>query len=60
MARTTCIVVKTMKQEFEVDNILPQCSNVLASSIFIELFDSSLGEDLTPLPSLIELPKGIL
>ncbi len=49
-----------MKQEFEVDNILPQCSNVLASSIFIELFDSSLGEDLTPLPSLIELPKGIL
>ncbi len=60
MARTTSFVVKTVKQKFEVDDILLQCSNALVFSIFIELFDSSLGENLTPLPSLTKLSKNIL
>jgi hypothetical protein len=60
MARTTSFVVKIVKEEFEVDNTFLQCSNALASSIFIELFDSSLGEDFTPLFSLTKLLKGIL
>jgi hypothetical protein len=49
-----------MKQELEGDNILPQCSNALASFIFIEFSYSSLGEDLTPLPLSTKLPKIIL
>jgi hypothetical protein len=34
-------MVNIMKQEFEIDDILPQCYDVLTLSIFIELFDSS-------------------
>jgi uncharacterized protein (DUF486 family) len=49
-----------MKQELEVDNILLQYSNVFVSFIFIELFNSSSGEDLTPFPSLMKLSKGII
>jgi hypothetical protein len=52
-------VVKTMKQEFEVDNTLPQCFDVIASSVFIELSNSSSGEDLTPLPLLMKLTKKL-
>lgn len=40
-------MVKTMNQEVKVDNTLPQCSIALASSIFIELSNSLVGEDLT-------------
>ncbi len=60
MARTARSVVKIVKQELEVDDTLPQCSNVLTSFISIELFDSSLCEDLTPLPSSTKLSEGIL
>jgi hypothetical protein len=57
--KTTSFVVKNVKQEFKIDNTLLQSFNVITSFIFIELFDSSLGEDLTPLPSLMESSKGI-
>ncbi len=57
--RTTSFVVKNVKQEFKIDNTLLQSFNVITSFIFIELFDSSLGEDLTPLPLLMESSKGI-
>ncbi len=56
---TISFVVKNVKQELKVDNTFLQSSNALTSFIFIELCDSSLGEDLTPLPSLMELSKGI-
>jgi hypothetical protein len=49
-----------MKQELEVDGTFPQYSNVFVSSTFIEFFDSSVGEDLTPLRSLTKLLKNIL
>ncbi len=57
---TVGFVVRTIKQKLEVDDILLQSFVVLALSIFIELFDSSSSEDLTPLPSLTESPKDIL
>ncbi len=50
MEGTTSFVVKTMKQEFKVDNIFLQCSDALMSFTFIELFDSFAGENLTPFP----------
>ncbi len=56
---TAWSMVKTMKQELEVDDTLPQCSDILVSSFFIELFDSSASEDLTPPPSSTKLSKGI-
>ncbi len=59
MVGTIGSVVKTVKHELEVDNILFQCYDALASSIFIELFNSSLSEDLTPLPSLMKLSKKL-
>jgi hypothetical protein len=60
MARTVGSVVKNMKQKFKVDDTLLQCFDALMSSTFIELFDSSMGEDLTPLPSLTKLLKHII
>jgi hypothetical protein len=60
MARTTSSMVKVVKQKLEVDDILPQCSNAFTSFPFIELFDSSIGEDSTPLPLLMKLLKGII
>jgi len=59
MARTASFVVKIVKQELEVDNTLPQCSNVLTSFISIELSNSSSCEDLTLLPSSTKLSEGI-
>ncbi len=53
-------MVKIMKQELEVDDILLQCFEVLTSSIFIELFDSSSGEDLTTFPLSMKFLKYIL
>jgi len=53
-------VVKIVKQELEIDDIFPQCFDALASSIFIELFDSSLGEDLTPLLLSTKLLENII
>jgi len=49
-------VVKIVKDEYEVSNILPQCSDVLASFVVIELSYSSSSDDLTPLPSFIKSP----
>ncbi len=53
--------VQDLKDEHEVLDILFQCSNiflqcwdVFAFSIFIELFDSSSCDNLTPLPSSIK------
>jgi len=60
MARTADFVVKTMKQKLKVDNTLLYYYDVFASFVFIELFESSLGEDSTPLPSLMELLKNII
>jgi hypothetical protein len=57
--RTTSYVVTTVKQQFEDDDIFPQCFNVLAYFVFIEMSNSSSREDLTPLPLSMELPKGI-
>ncbi len=58
--RIASFVIKIVKQELEVDDILLQCYDVFTSSIFIKLSDSSSGEDLTPLPFLMRLSKGIL
>ncbi len=60
MAKIVSYMVKIMKQELKIDDIFPQCSNALASSFFIELSKSSLGEDLTPLPLSTKLSKGII
>ncbi len=49
MTRIAKYVVKIVMQEFEGDDSLPQCFVVFASFIFIELSNSSSGEDLTPL-----------
>jgi hypothetical protein len=57
--KTTSFVVKNVKQELRVDNIFLQIYNVLTSFIFIKQYDSSLGEELTPLPLLMELSKFI-
>jgi len=57
--RIASFVVKIVKQELKVDDILPQCSNALMSSIFIQLFGSLVGEDLTPPLSLTKSSKGI-
>jgi hypothetical protein len=52
MAGIASFVVKTMKQELKVDNVLPECFDALASFTFIGLSDSFAGEDLTPFPSV--------
>jgi hypothetical protein len=57
---TASFVVKTVKQEFEVDDIFLQSFVGLAPSVFIELFDSSSDEDLTPLPWVTKSPKAII
>ncbi len=44
---TTGSIVKIVKDEHEVLDTLPQCLDALASSVFIELFDSSSSDDLT-------------
>jgi hypothetical protein len=59
MAKIVGSMVKTMKQKFKVGNTLPQSFDALTSSIYIELSNSSSSEDLTPLPSSMELLKGI-
>ncbi len=60
MVGITGFMVKTVKQELEVDDTLPQCFDALASFVFIKFFDSSLAEDLTPLFSLTKFVKGII
>ncbi len=57
--RIASSMVRIMKQEHKINNTLLQCSNILASSIFIELFDSSSSDNFTPLPSLTKTSKGI-
>jgi len=44
---TTGFIVKIVKDKHKVFDILPQCLDILAFSIFIELFDSSSSDDLT-------------
>ncbi len=53
-------MVKIMKQEHKVNNILLQCSNVLASFIFIELSYFSSSDNFIPFPLLMKSSKGIL
>jgi hypothetical protein len=60
MVGTTSSMVKIVKQEFKVNDTMPQCFDVLASFICIELSYSSSSEDLTPLPSSAKLSKCIL
>jgi hypothetical protein len=60
MVGTTSYVVKTMKQELEVNDIFLQCFGALVSSIFVELFNSSTSEDLTPPPLSTKLSKDII
>jgi hypothetical protein len=55
--RTKGYVVKIVKNEHKVLNIFFPCSNALASFIFIELSDFSLGEDLTSDGSLMRSLK---
>jgi hypothetical protein len=52
-------VVKIVMQKFKIDDTLHQCFDAIVSFIFIELFDSSMGEDLTTPPSLMNSLKGI-
>jgi hypothetical protein len=47
MLGTASFVVKIVKDEHKVLNIFPQCLDIVASFVFIELFDFSLGDDLT-------------
>jgi len=49
------LIVKIAKIEHEFFNIFLQCSNILVSSVFIELSNSSLGDDLTHDGSLMRL-----
>ncbi len=57
--RIASSMVKIMKQEHIINNTLLQCSNTLASYIFIELSDYSSSDNFTPLPSLMKTSKGI-
>jgi hypothetical protein len=59
MPRTTCSIVKIVKDKHKVMDILPQCLDTLASFVVIELFDSSSGDNLTPLLSLFKSPIAI-
>jgi len=58
--RIASSMVKIMKQEHKINNTLSQCSNTLASSIFIELSDFSSSDNFTPLPLSTKTSKGIL
>ncbi len=51
--------VKIVKQEHEVNNTCFLSLNELASSIFIEQFDFSLGGNLTPHPLSMRSPNLI-
>ncbi len=59
MVGIASFVVKIVKKKLKVDNPFLQCSDALVSFTFIELFDSSVGEDLTPHPSLTKSSKLI-
>jgi hypothetical protein len=48
--RIASCLVKIVKEEHKVLNTLLQCWNTLASFVFIELSNSSLCDNLTPLP----------
>jgi hypothetical protein len=57
--RTIGFIIKIVNEEHEVLDTLPQYSDIFASSIFIELFHFSLGDNLTPLASfLVEITNG--
>jgi hypothetical protein len=51
-------MVKIVKQVLEVEDTFRQCSNVLASFIFVELFDFLASEDLPTPPLSIKSSKG--
>jgi hypothetical protein len=48
MSRIVCFVVKIMKNKHEAFDILLKSSDAAAFSVFIELFDSSSCDNLTP------------
>jgi len=56
---TTRFVVKIVIQEHEVSDIHPLSSNALVLAVFIELFDSSSSDDMTPHPSSTRSPNLI-
>jgi hypothetical protein len=47
MVGAACFVVKIVKDDNEVLDIFPQCLDIVASFVFIELFDSSSSDALT-------------
>ncbi len=49
MPSTIVSMVKIMKEEQKIYNILAQCSDVLTSFVFIKLFNYSLNDNFTPL-----------
>lgn len=49
MLATVGSMVKIVKEEQKVCNILAQCSYILASFVFIKLFNFSSGDNFTPL-----------
>jgi hypothetical protein len=49
MPTTVGSMVKIVKEEQKVCNIFAQCLDVLASFVFIKLFNSSLGDNFTHL-----------
>ncbi len=57
MLGITSSMVKIVKQETNISHIFLQCSNVLAFFAFIEFFNSSSGDDFTPLPSSTKFPS---
>jgi hypothetical protein len=59
MVGIASFVVKIVKKKLEVDNPFFQCSDAIVFFTFIELFDSFVGEDLTPLPSSMKSSKLI-
>jgi hypothetical protein len=60
MVGTIGFVVKNVKKKLKIDNPFLQCSNALMPSTFIELSNSSVGEDLTSLPLSTKSSKCIL
>jgi hypothetical protein len=52
-------VVKIVKQKIKIGHTFPQCFDPLSSFIFMELSDSSMGEDLTTPLSLTKSLKNI-
>jgi len=57
---TTGSMVKIVKQEHKASDTLLRCLNTLASFVFIELSNFSLGDNLMSLFLLMKSPNWIL